>query len=546
MSRRIHVWLKAFIPLAFFAAGLFATFHPTLMSGFSRLQTDPGDSRSLNYRLEHIYLWLTNDPNHASLWDPPIFYPSKNVLSYSDTLLTLAPIYWVWRSLSYPPEISFSLWMFSLCFFNYLLAMVLLYRGIGTGWLAAAFGAYLFAFANSRIAQLGHQALLSHAFVLLAIYGLVTIFGPISPESPAEEPSKLKKRTWIIAFFLLFAAQFYAGFYTGYFLFLVILIAAVWAVCLKRFRPIFLGLLRAEWRVVACGLLLAILLLIPLAYHYLLTAQELGFFGGGKRGMARLASYFWMGRENFLYGWTADLSVFNIRVFDIPMSNEQKWGLGLVTTCVLIWFFWRYRIRLWVQLMLFIIITSVIAFTYFPGKIYLWKVWYYTLPGIRGIRVIARINMLLSIPAGIALAVFVSRYREHKGKLALAIAVALICCLEQVREPHSYDRELYQRRVQTVVQHLGDDCEAFFLSELYPEKPQWVSQLDSAWASLVSGVPSITGYSGKFPHNDAIRNPAVLETSDLEKIDLAIDEWCTEKGVNRERICWLKLELPNE
>lgn len=546
MRNFTHVWLKAFIPVAFFAAGLFLTFYPTLMSGFTKLQTDPGDSRSLNYRLEHIYLWQTSDPNHTSLWDPPIFYPSKNVLAYSDTLLTLAPIYSAWRFLGYSPEISFSLWMFSLCFLNYLLAMALLYRGIGTGLLAAAFGAYIIAFGNSRVAQLGHQALLSHAFVLSAIYALLMIFGPVTAGSHSGQTSKFRKEIWVIAFFLFFAAQFYAGFYTGYFLFLVVLIAAIWAVCLKRFRPAFVGFLRAEWPTVACGCLLAVVLLAPLAHHYLLTAQELGFFGGNKRGMARLASYIWMGRENLLYGWTADLTIFNIRLFDISMANEQKWGLGLATTFVLIWFFWQYGNKLWVQLMLLIIITTIVAFTYFPGKIYLWKVWYYTLPGIRGIRVLARINMLLLMPAGIALAVFVSRYQEHKGKLVLAIAVALLCCLEQVRAPHFYDSELYRRRVQTVVRHLSDDCEAFFLSELYPQKPQWVSQLDSAWASLLSGVPSVTGYSGKFPHSDAIRNPAVHEAIDLERIDNGIDEWCSEKGIDRERICWLKLELPNE
>ncbi|MDY0040989.1 MAG: hypothetical protein RBS57_11825, partial [Desulforhabdus sp.] len=514
MRHRIQSWLKALIPLAFLTAGLFSTFHPTLMSGFSKLQTDPGDSRSLNYRLEHIYRWVTNDPDHASLWDPPIFYPARNVLSYSDTLLTLAPIYWAWRSFGYSPEVSFSLWMISLCTLNYLLAMMLLYRGIGADWLGAAFGAYLIAFANSRIAQLGHQALLSHAFVLLAIYGLVTIFGPVTiEERPASEPSRMKKRAWIIGFFLVFAAQFYAGFYTGYFLFLVTLFASVWAVCLKRFRRSFLELLHAEWRVVACGLLLAIILLAPLAYHYLLTARDLGFFSGGKRGLAHLSSFIWMGGENLLYGWTANLNIFNIRLFDIPMQNEQKWGLGLVTTLVMVWLFWQYRGRLWVHLMLLVTVTTIIAFTYFPGKIYLWKVWYYTLPGIRGIRVMARIFMLLAIPAGIALAVFITCYRKHEWKFALAIVVALICCLEQVRSPHFYDRDLYQRRVQTVVQHLNDDCEAFFLSELYPKKPQWVSQLDSVWASLVSGVPSITGYSGKFPHNDAIRDPAIFEPS---------------------------------
>jgi len=540
-----QLWFNTFIPFFFLSLGLFLTFYPTLLSDFSYLQTDPGDSRSINFRLEHIFRWLTNHPGHTGLWDPPIFYPLKGVLAYSDTLLTLAPIYWIWRFLGCAPEVSFSLWMMTLCVMNYALALLLLHRSLGVGPLAASLGAYLIAFGNCRIAQLGHQQLLSHAFVLAAIYALVKIFGPIVPEESDAEPTKVTRRVWIGAFFLFFAAQFYAGYYTGYFLFLVVMIAALWSICLKRFRKRFWELLRVDWVAIAGGSMLAVVLLLPLAVRYLRVAKELGVVQCKLDGIARVTTYLWMGWDNLLYGWTGNLALFNRPLF-YYLGHEQRWGLGLLTTAVLLWFFWRYREKAGVHLIFLIIVTALVAFTYFPGGICLWPIWYHTLPGIQGIRVMARMNMLLLIPAGMAVSMLVHRYRKDRTKLILVVAVALFCCLEQVRKPHFYNHELYQRRVNTIVQSLNENCEAFFLSELYPKQPVWVSQLDSAWASLLSGIPSITGYSGKFPFNNAIRTPVIRELVDYEKLDKEIDEWCAKTGLDRDKICWLRLKLPNE
>lgn len=537
---------KAFIPCFFLTVGLFLTFYPTLLSGFSHVQTDPGDSRSINFRLEHTFLWLTDDTGNIGLWDPPIFYPTKGVLAYSDTLLTLAPLYWIWRYFGFAPQVSFSLWMMTLCILNYALAMLLFQRGLGVSLVAASLGAYVVAFGNCRIAQLGHQQLLSHAFVLAAIYALVRVFGPILPtKADAKLPGKTARKAWIGAFFLFFTAQFYAGYYTGYFLFLVVLIAAIWAVCIRPFRKRLLAVLVADWRTIGCCSIMSAVLLIPLGYRYLGVARNLGLVQCKLDGIARVTTYFWMGWDNLLYGWTGKLTLFNTPLF-YYLGHEQRWGLGILTTAVLLWFFWQYRNKRGVELIFLIIVTAVVAFTYFPGGIYLWPIWYHALPGIQGIRVMARMNMLLLIPAGMAISMFVHRYREDRTKFVLVIAIALLCCLEQVRKPHFYDHELYQRRVNTIVQNLNGNCEAFFLSELNPKQPVWVSQLDSAWASLLSGIPSITGYSGKFPQNDAISNPVVRGPEDYARIDREIDEWCAKTGLNRDKICWLKLDLPDE
>lgn len=526
--------------LFFVGAGIFVTFYPTIFSGFNRLQTDPGDSRSLQYRMEHIFKWLSGDPNHASLWDPPIFYPNKNTLAYSDTLLTVAPIYVFWRLLGFSSDMSFTLWMISICIINYAIALYLLYKIIGFDWLAAGFGAYIIAFGNSRIAQLGHQQLLCYAYILLCISALFIVF-----RSEADKPSELKRRIWIAVFFLSFAAQFYASFYNGYYLFLVLLIAAALSISLRDFRTPFLRFLHSEWKTLAIGLALTGILLLPLAYHYALTARDLDVHGPGsdRYGLPRLASYLWMGADNLLYSWMERFSLFR----DLPLAYEHQMGLGLVTAVILCWFFWRFRDRSWVKLMLLITVTAFVAFTWFPGRIRLWRIWYYTLPGIQGIRIMSRFWILLLIPAGVALAAFIQHNRRRsKSLIVFSVLIALLCCLEQARSAYSYDRSLIQKRVNLIRQQINSDCEAIFVSSTNKLDPDWLPMLDSMWASMLQGVPTITAYSGKFPDNDAINHPVIRDPADFERIDAAIDQWCLQKNLERNKICWIRLELPQE
>lgn len=530
--------IYAAMTLAFVATGILLTFYPTLMSGFTQLQTDPGDSRLNNYILEHHWRWLNGFTLHASLWDPPFFYPTKNVLAYTDTLLSLAPIYWFWRVFGFEPEVSFALWMITLCVLNYLIALVLLKRAIRVDWLSANFGAFLISFGNSRIAQLGHQQLLSHAYTLLAIYALFKIF---NDDSASGEP--IRKRSWILVFFVCFAAQFYAGYYYGYFLFLTVLIAGIWGFALKRFRSKFSQVLRANRPVWLAGTIFAMVLLAPLAYHYLLVAHELGAWGPktGSNGLARLASYFWMGGQNWLYGWTQNFWPFN----SLPMAHEQQVGLGIVTLLVLFWFLWRYRHEDMVRMTVLVMATVFIAFTMFPGEIRLWRLWYYTLPGIQGIRVMARIGILLLIPAGIALSVLIDRNRGRPALLLIALLIGLLCCVEQVRGGfYTYDRALYHRRIELISEQIQPDCEAIFVSQVNTLSPAWPMQLDTMWASMLQGVPSVIGYSGRFPNCDAIHKPSIRTSEDIQRIKESLDKWCVQNGIDLSRLCWIQIQLP--
>jgi hypothetical protein len=520
----------------FLCLGMVLSFYPTILSGFSMLQADPGDSRLIHYLLEHSYRWVSGDPSHARLWDPSFFFPLPNVLSFSDACLTLAPAYWVWRSVGSQPEVAFSLWMMTLCVVNYLAAQMLLRSGVGAHGVGADFGAFLITFGNSRMAQLGHQQLLAHFYTLFAILALLIIFGR------NHSPGSTQRQRWIVVFYACFVMQFYAGYYYGYFLFLGLIIAGVWAMTLKRFRSPLLAFVREQRLILSVGMAASILALVPLAYHYALTARQFGVPGPSTGGVARLQSYFWMGPENLVYGWMDRFGWFP----NIPLAHEHYLGLGLFVTAVLIWSLWRYRQLPGVRLVSLTGLTAIVAFTVFPGRIYLWRIWYYTLPGIQGIRVMARMGILLLIPAGIALAILIHRHRHRRWWRYGALTIAILCCCEQVRTQSAYDSGLYQHRISLIQQQIPNDCKAFFVSAQSRHEPGWLSVMDAMWASMLAGVPVINGHSGVYPRSDLFSQPTIRQEGDMERLDRALSAWCDKHRIDRALVSWIKIELPTK
>jgi len=206
--------------LVFLSVGLWCAFYPMLLSTFRRMEVNTGDTRLLNFILEHSYRWfrswLTFHP--ISLWDQPIFFPTVNVGAYSDILLGSAPIYWLLRIGRFAPDTAFQLWMVAILILDFVSMALFLRNCLGFGRLPSAVGAFLFAFGSPRLAQLGHQQLLPQFFTMFAVYGLFRFF----------EPRKMSAKQGIHIFFLCFAAQLWAGFYLGWYLFLGLLVAAIW------------------------------------------------------------------------------------------------------------------------------------------------------------------------------------------------------------------------------------------------------------------------------------------------------------------------------
>ena len=237
--------------LLLWLGGMVLAFYPVLFSGFARVSGDMGDARLLNYLLEHGYRWLLRQPPHRDLWSPPFFYPEANVGAYSDILLSAGPGYWPWRLLGCAPETAFQLCLMALVTLNYLSLSLFATRCLRFPPGAAAFAAFLFAFASPRLVHMVHLQLHVHFYTVACIYALFRLL--------AEGGSTLGKPFWVGVFFVGLVGQFYGSFYLGWFLGVGLGVCLLWALPSAAFRTRLGGVLRTHpWSVACWGLLAAL------------------------------------------------------------------------------------------------------------------------------------------------------------------------------------------------------------------------------------------------------------------------------------------------
>jgi hypothetical protein len=506
--------------------GLLASFHPTILSGFSRMQTDLGDTRLNNYLLEHTYRWVIRDPRHLSFFDPPFFYPVKGVAAFTDLALGAAPLYWFFRGIGLHPDSSMQAWMLGVMTLNFAAMAWLLARGLGFAPVPSALGAFLFAFGAPRITQIAHPQLLPHFFSVIAILAVTEFLGD------------RHRKLWISVFFLSFALQLYAGFYLGWFLGFGILIALVWVAAEPGRRTHLAAQVRREWKWIALNLSLFVMAVFPMGRAYLGAAQELGTREWSEVGamVPRFRSWFYLGPESWIYGWIDHWN------WGIPMAHEQRMGVGLITLGVALrglWLLKREGRGGWGFGFVAIFLLST---SWFHDRNTLWLGVFHVVPGAEAIRAVSRIAMLSLIPLSIGLARYFSDHRTGAWMLLL-----VLCLAEQLTTPPSYDKAVARKRADFVAHQIGPRCEYFFYSPRIPpesfrrETPiQVFIQLDAMWAGVTVGRPTVNGYSGKLPSGWDFNIPIIFSSEDEKQIEELYQSWLRSTGIDPAHGCWVK------
>jgi hypothetical protein len=549
--------LKNFAPAWLgWAVGLCVAFSSTLFSGFALLSCDLGDGRLIGYLLEHGYLWVTRAPAHRDLWGPPIFYPHPNTGAYSDILLSAGPFYWCWRLAGAAPDTAYQLWMITVASLNYFAMYLFLARCARLAGLPSAAGAFLFAFASSRLVHMGHFQLHVHFYTVFCLYALYRLF-----EAPPGAPgrSRLPARAWVAVFFLSAVLQLYGSFYLGWFLGLGLAVAGLCALGMPAGRSRLLALARAcPWSL----LFWAGVALVPLAHlanHYLEAAREVGLrepdsIAWGAPFLASWASRgpeSWFDPLNALRAW----GVFH----DNPWpEGEQEIGIGPVTSLLVLLGLVAGRHRLFVRLLLATSLTLLVCMTgmapqnslwqvcqpWLPAGLIsvlwwaflllslgalagvlsgrrrrlfgwllgaalvllmavtaltpegsLWLVLYRWVPGASAIRASCRVGLLLLVPASVGLALFLQGRRSR----AVALALALVCVLEQLRDLPTVDKPAHREHIARLARRVPAGTKAFLYLGRAPGVPWYRTQLDAMWVQLETGVPTVNGYSGNDP-----------------------------------------------
>ena len=310
-------WLKTLAIGFLVAVGLVCAHHPMILSGLTKIQADPVDPRLINYILEHTYCWLIGTPLHDRLWDPPIYFSTPNVLAYSDTFLTAAPVYWVWRICGLEPDTSYQLWALSSSTLNFLAMFVFLRHGLYSGTCGAAAGAFLFAFAAPRVNQVAHTQLYTQYFSVLTLFALVLAFS-------RRNDSTWKRTIWWCLASVGLAAQTYASFYLGWFLVLGLALAALGSVALPSLRKPLLSLLKWDVLPILTAGVVGILAIWPLFQHAKAAANELGYrtYYEAFISIPDWLSWVYQGPQSWLYSWP---------LRGIPLEHEHRLGFGLAT-----------------------------------------------------------------------------------------------------------------------------------------------------------------------------------------------------------------------
>lgn len=303
--------------------GVLSAHHPMIFSGFSRIQTDLGDSRLLNYLLEHGWLWVNRTPGHDRFWDAPFFHPVQNVIAYSDSMFSYGPLYWPFRLVGLPPEVSFGLFLITSTVLNYAAGVLLFRRGLGFGASATAAGAGLIAFGSPRMNQLMHAQLVPFFYLLIALYALCRIVR----EGAA---GTIERALWWILFALSVVAQFYGGVYLGWFFGVGLALATVVALLLRTSRDEVVSLIRRDWWAGMLAGAVGFVVLIPFLAHYLPAAREFGGTFNDVQSYGHPTNWSWwnVGPNNWFWGWID-------RRWPIgphPFPWELRLGIGFLTT----------------------------------------------------------------------------------------------------------------------------------------------------------------------------------------------------------------------
>lgn len=472
-------------------------FHPTLLSGFLRMQADPSDTRLVQYFLEHSFQVFFNRSYIATLWSPTFFYPFPNVLAFSENLWGAAPLYWLLRAVA-STDIAFQLWMIVVSALNFFSFAFVLQRQQIRHELAGL-GAFLFAFGMPRLAQMGHPQLLPQFFTPLALLVL-------------WEFSRQPTRRRLALSLLLIYLQVLAGIYLGWFLLLSLLVAIPWLWGLDReFRVVFLSFCRTHFVssfVIVLGWATAMFITLR---PYLQLKAEVWV---GDRPYAEI--------EGLIPRWTSWFSPthsslwgslwYDSVVLKLPLYWEHSLFLGLTVLGLLglcVYAGWLNHKTLPARFLLVKLCLGVSAVLFllslrWPNGFSLWKFVYTLVPGAIAIRAVTRIWTVLDLYllTAICLGVdtfFKSIFKSVVRWRAVPILWVILClCIgEQLTvNPLSYEKAPYSYQRAALTQ-LMRGCDVAYLQMRYSV----LDQLTAMWAGLQASVPVVNGYSGLAPPN---------------------------------------------
>ncbi len=472
------------------------SFEPTIFSGLAQMQADTGDSVLNHYFLEHSWRWVSDPDYPATFWSPQFFYPAPHVLTYSENMVGVAPLYWGLR-LFVSDEIAWQWWVLLVGGLNFF-AMVLVLRWFDVNPVLAALGGFLFAFGMPRQDQICHQHLLPHAFAPFAAWYFWKLL---------HEPSR---RAWLLLL-VLTAWQLLASVHLGWFLMFSL---GIWflSVCWFDWGTIrrCCGFAREQrWFLLAASLIWMVGLWLFFRNYYIGNGTE--------RREYSLCLYYMPYPTTWLACPPHTLWELHLAPGEKEHFVERHLGMGIGYALLLftgLVVAWRKRhdprSRSPALLALTSLITSfilILVTTNLSCGASIWFVINQIVPGADSIRAVGRICfsvMLLGVIG--SLVIFqhslIIYLKSPNVRYAISLLLLLICVGEHVRvSMPSFARSGFYPRTTALAKELKGADAAYVVLPTQEGDAGCTPDLVAMWAGLRSNVAIINGYSGRFPDN---------------------------------------------
>lgn len=449
-------------PFIFLVFGIFIFFFPILLNS-DLMFGDLGDSRFINYVLEHGFQFIKHSPIHSSFWDLPIFYPNKNTLSYSDILLGGMIIYTPIRFF-FNPQTTYQIWLIVVCFLNFISTYLLLKNIFKFKPVISSLGAFIFVFSLPRYSQIYHTQLYLQFFTVFSLYCFLSV---------KKEYSKIKNYTLFILGSLFFSLQIYSCFYLGWFFAFGSSLLLIILLCFKNARKNIFEFIKYFKYEILTSFIFLIISLLPLYFHYHAVGVEFEFY------LTNLKL------KNFFLSESLIDNLF----FKTGFSNncEENIGLGFFTTILLI--IGLFKLKGQRKYFLIFISVIILLFAFLPLKALL----YAFIPAASAIRASSRVIFLL-IFADIYV---ISAFLDNIKNKFLLTSIILLVTLEQIPILHHFEwsKKEHNKRINSYTYEKQCKIVTYDIKA----KPDFEYLLDIMWFASENNLYTKNGYSGHMP-----------------------------------------------
>lgn len=456
-------FVDVILPVTAAVLGTFLFHRFSLLTGLDLVQADTGDSRFIAFLLEH---W-NNVLHGAGHWhSPPIFWPARGTLAYSDGLAGMAAIHVALRTrLGVFTAINLQLVLLTLATFAS--TFWLLRRGFGqTTWGATA-GAWFFAYSWPRFAQLGHLQLQFTPLVPLAVLlALECGRGGLGLSRPAFACRATMLAAVIVG--LLATVVYYA-----IFLALALCVAGLLCAGYGPARRHLARVARRQWPGLLGAAVAGAVMVAPVVLFYMPVIRASGGrdWEGVSRQLPDLCHLFWTGQENWVWGWwfarlPEQVLLDNWPDFRIGVGliASVTWCAGIVWAgCVLVR---RRHLAETKGLVPLAVLTGaalqLLMLSWPGGHSAWWVVWRY-FPGAQGLRSVQRLELLVTLAMAVWFGALVDRAMRRPALAAVTAVLFAAGAAEQIGGTESYSGRHAEALSRWVGEALPPSCRASYI-----------------------------------------------------------------------------------